>query len=78
MDPPRAVQVGEMFLEDHVLQHVFGQDLAAVEEAPEAVVHGQLLPRVEADCELEKKTGIGALWFVAVVLIALIQGQSCS
>lgn len=39
--PPLAVERGEVLLEDDVLEHVLGDDGAAVDQAAETVVNGQ-------------------------------------
>jgi hypothetical protein len=36
MEPPRAVHVGQVLLEDAVLQHVLGHSLATVDQTPES------------------------------------------
>lgn len=43
--PPLAVERGEVLLEDDVLEHVLGDDGAAVDQAAETVVNGQDLEK---------------------------------
>ena len=43
MEPPLAVDVGQVLLEDDVLEHVLGHRRAAVDEAAETVVDDENL-----------------------------------
>ncbi len=44
MESPASVDIGEVFLEDDILEDVLGHGLTAVDEAAEAIIHGKGLP----------------------------------
>lgn len=56
MDAPRAIHIRQMFLKHHILEDIFGEDLAAVYQPPETVVNTKSLLCVEANCYLENAT----------------------
>lgn len=52
MYPPSTVQIGDVFFEDDVLEHILGNHFTSIQQSAETIVHGQYLLGVKTHRDL--------------------------